>query len=144
MHAEAVSKIFLKAENVLNSAEENPLETKRAADVCSNSTPAIENPHQNSARLLNRAKCQRMSSRRLVALFRSVRFELDHEGLRSGFQRDLSEKLFKGGLKGGLRRALKGGLRRGFKGGLRRGDLEFSKGALRGLPSLEGASRGAF
>ena len=77
-----------------------------------------------------------MNSRRLVALFRSVRFEFDHEGLRSGFQRDLSGKLFKGGLKGGLRRGLKGGLRRSFKGGLRRGDLEFSKGALRGLPSL--------
>ena len=45
------------------------------------------------------------------------------------------------GLKGGLRRGasqggLKGGLRRGFKGGLRRGDLEFSKGASRGLPGL--------
>ena len=43
----------------------------------------------------------------------------------------------KGGLEGGPREgASRGALRRDFKGGLRRGELEFSKGASRGLPSL--------
>ena len=51
--------------------------------------------------------------------------------LEGGLRRGDSQKK----LEGELEKGLEGGLEKGLEGG-RRGDLEFSKGASRGLPSL--------
>ena len=52
--------------------------------------------------------------------------------MKGGLRRGASQ----GGLEGGLEKGLEGGLEKGLQGGLEKGDLEFLKGASRGLPSL--------